>query len=127
MFIAAGMLLAVCSCTEKPQSKPNHPLLEEMNWLIGTWKNVSADGVSYEIWNSFHDSAYLGVGFMLIKGDTLFSEIISLESRNGELYYIPLSESKTMVCRCCLNLHHTRAVNIFLKIKATIFHKELFT
>jgi hypothetical protein len=88
-FIVSGILLSVYSCNETTQIDKTHPLLKEMNWLIGAWKNVSADGEFYEIWNSYHDSAYTGIGFMLVKGDTLFSEIISLEARNGELYYIP--------------------------------------
>jgi hypothetical protein len=85
----AGLFFAFASCNQKTQQKINHPLLDEMKWLIGTWYNVSAEGEFYEVWNAYRDSAYTGIGFLLVKGDTLFSEIISLEERNGELFYVP--------------------------------------
>jgi hypothetical protein len=87
--VIAGLIFMSYSCNEKTKAHEPHPLLGEMSWLIGTWKSSSPDGEFYEIWNAFHDSAYKGIGFMLVKGDTLFSEIISLELRGGELYYIP--------------------------------------
>lgn len=89
IFISTGLFLIFFSCNHHPLPKQNQSLLQEMKWLIGTWKNVSADGELYEVWNTSNDSVFSGIGFMILKGDTLFSEVISLEARNGELIYMP--------------------------------------
>ena len=89
-FIVTGIFFTFYSCSEKSQTKQNHLLLEKMNWLIGAWKNVSADSEIYEIWNRQDDSTFIGGSYIIVKGDTVFTEAIFLESRNGNLFYIPV-------------------------------------
>lgn len=63
--------------------------LSKTKWLIGTWQKQSAKGTLTENWQQKDDSTFVGRSFFVSKGDTLSSETISLEQRNGKLYYIP--------------------------------------
>lgn len=43
-----------------------------------------------ESWQLLNDSTFTGRSFFISNGDTLSSEKISLEKRNGKLYYLPI-------------------------------------
>ena len=63
--------------------------LHKTAWLIGNWQRVSKEGTLTEAWTQLNDSTFIGRSFFVSNGDTLSSELISLEQRNGKLYYIP--------------------------------------
>ena len=63
--------------------------MKHLEWMIGSWSNISSKGQLYENWIKTNDSVYTGKSFMVVKNDTVFSEMISLENRNGEIFYIP--------------------------------------
>jgi len=64
--------------------------LHKTDWLIGNWKRVSDDGILIEAWTQLNDSTFSGRSFFISNGDTLSSELISLEQRKEKLYYIPI-------------------------------------
>ncbi|MGB4774266.1 MAG: DUF6265 family protein [Daejeonella sp.] len=64
--------------------------IQQLEWLIGNWKNSTVNGQLYEIWTKRNDTLYSGHSFMITKGDTAFSERITLQLKEGNLFYIPI-------------------------------------
>jgi hypothetical protein len=63
--------------------------LHKAEWLIGHWQHQSDQGILTEAWQRLNDSTFSGQSFFISNRDTLTAELISLEQRNGKLYYIP--------------------------------------
>ena len=77
------LLLTILSC--KKGEKTN--LLNEIDWLIGTWENNSDKGNLLEIWKKENDSVYSGQSFYIIAKDTLHFETIQLKQISDSLLY----------------------------------------
>ena len=60
-----------------------------MEWVIGKWESITSNGNFYEIWIKTNDTIYSGKSFIISNNDTVFSENISLELKQNELFYIP--------------------------------------
>lgn len=67
----------------------NYSQLHKTDWLIGNWLRISEKEILSETWQQLNDSTFCGRSFFIRNGDTLSSELISLEQRSGKLYYIP--------------------------------------
>ena len=83
LFIVS--LLFAC----QPRIDHQYAQLSKTNWLIGTWQKQSANGILTESWQQLDDSTFVGRSFFVSNDDTVSSEFIRLEQRNGKLYYIP--------------------------------------
>jgi hypothetical protein len=88
LFLISAIIFSCNSASEKKTS--DYAGLKKLDWLLGSWKNISDDGQLYEIWTKQNDSTYAGHGYMVANNDTVFSERISLEQRNSDLFYIPV-------------------------------------
>jgi hypothetical protein len=77
------LLLTILSC--KKGEKTN--LLNEIDWLIGTWENNSDKGNLLEIWKKENDSVYSGQSFYIKAKDTLHFETIQLKQISDSLVY----------------------------------------
>jgi hypothetical protein len=88
--ILTFLILISCSTGPKPaEDKSNkHSKLLRLEWLIGSWANISEEGEYYETWTRVNDSVFTAFSYMTITGDTVFSEQVSLELSGGDLYYI---------------------------------------
>ncbi len=90
------IIFSVIACgnpTDAPKSedkKPEYTELIKASWLIGTWKNDSMNVHATEIWSIRNDSSYEGKSYIQIGTDTVSTELISLEQRGKELFYIPI-------------------------------------
>ena len=62
--------------------------IEQANWFIGSWQNMSNDGLFVENWKYVSDSLYQGESYILQNNDTVFYESIELEKQNNEWHYI---------------------------------------
>jgi hypothetical protein len=88
--ISVLLLISVLgSCTSKQPESTGSYLTSKMAWLEGNWYNSSAEAMMYENWHMVNDSLYSGNSFLIQGHDTVFSEKISLEIRNGKVNYIP--------------------------------------
>lgn len=58
-------------------------------WLIGSWKYTSERYIIIEKWTYENDSTYAGKSYLTTNGNTVVQEYITLELRNGILYYKP--------------------------------------
>jgi hypothetical protein len=63
--------------------------IDRAAWLLGTWSGGRPGKELVEIWEKQDDSTYLGRGCMVKGRDTVVQESVSLQERNGQLYYIP--------------------------------------
>lgn len=61
--------------------------IEQANWFLGSWQNMSKDGLFSEIWKYSNDSLYEGESYILKNNDTVFYESIDLEKHKNEWYY----------------------------------------
>lgn len=61
--------------------------IEQANWFLGSWQNMSNDGLFSEIWKYTNDSLYEGESYILQNNDTVFYESIDLEKHKNEWYY----------------------------------------
>lgn len=81
--------LFACQSRVIPIHSKKYAELEKSDWLLGVWQKQSAKGILTESWQKLDDSTFVGRSFFVANGDTLSSEKIRLEQRNGKLYYIP--------------------------------------
>jgi hypothetical protein len=58
-------------------------------WLPGVWVYSSARSKIKEVWTIENDSTYSGTAYLTTNGVTVVSEYISLEIRNGLMFYKP--------------------------------------
>jgi hypothetical protein len=83
------VLVAAFSFGCTSPSSENQSSLHKLDWLLGSWKNVSSEGTVYERWSKASDNSYSGHGFMIVNNDTVFSERISIEQKGNNVFYIP--------------------------------------
>lgn len=68
--------------------------LEELDWLIGTWKISTSRGTSYETWIKKSDLEFCGKSFGVKDQDTIVFETIRLIQEKDQLFYIPTVENQ---------------------------------
>lgn len=81
-FLLSLSILAAC------QSGNN--TLKDFHKLEGTWISTDPTGKFVEQWTGINDSLMKGTSYMIIKGDTVFSEDLQLRLQNDSVYYIPM-------------------------------------
>jgi hypothetical protein len=70
-----------------------HPALARFAWMLGTWRDTRYEGTSVEVWKQKNASAFEGTGTLLLDGDTLLNERLTLLEEKGEVYYLlPLDQ-----------------------------------
>lgn len=79
------MLASACSTGNKKADNE----LEKLNWLVGTWQQSSEAGTFTETWQQ-NGSNLSGKGYLVDAGDTIFSEVLKLENRDGKVFYVPI-------------------------------------
>ncbi len=91
---AMAVILAMffVSCGTKETKK--EMLIDKAQWLLGEWSNTSPEGTVVEKWAKQNDSTYLGNAFFVVEGDTVSSEIVTLEQKGAELFYVPTLEDQ---------------------------------
>jgi len=97
LVIAFTCVLAACS-TPQPQAeteamKPAKKIAEA-GWLVGTWSGNSGERSTYENWEKYNDSTYVGRSYSIQQGDTVSSESIRLVQQGKVINYIPTVEGQ---------------------------------
>lgn len=64
--------------------------LQRAIWLKGAWQNKSNGRISIEEWHQSNDSTLVGLSYFISGKDTTLTETINIQSRNGNLFYIPV-------------------------------------
>ena len=91
LIVALSMciLYACNSQTEKKTENTTLSLLNNADWLIGSWENNTPEGLLIEKWAPLNDSVLSGISYVTKGADTLFSETMKLELKGDKLLYIP--------------------------------------
>ena len=85
-LIIIASLIGICSCNI---SKTEENEIDKLEWLIGSWENVLEERELYEVWTKVNDSLLTAISFMMVYGDTVFSETMLLEQINNDLLLTP--------------------------------------
>lgn len=92
LFLVGALLIFSCSgerSVNNNETRSKGLTLKNMEWVVGTWKSVKGDDISYEIWEKKNDTLLSGKGFTLVKNDTVFFEKLDIVQRGTDLFYIP--------------------------------------
>lgn len=92
-LLTVTSLLILSSCSfesreDKGKSRPQDLKLKQLEWLVGSWANISEESRFYETWTRANDSVFSAYSYMTISGDTVFSEIAAIELIGDKLFYI---------------------------------------
>lgn len=79
------LLLVIVSCKNSDSDK--FEKIKAANWLLGNWKNKSADGTLTENWKKVNDSTFQAESYFIKEKDTLHFESITLQQKGEELTY----------------------------------------
>lgn len=89
VLIAANLTFSCSQEESKIISTSSTTLIDQSSWILGQWQNLSVEGEVYESWEKLNDSTYKGLSFFVRGTDTLSKEILSLEQRGKDLFYVP--------------------------------------
>ena len=62
--------------------------LNQFQWILGNWKNQSPLGQSLEAWKQLDEFTIQGKGFLVVNGDTTFTESMNIQKIDQDLYYV---------------------------------------
>ncbi|QLE00260.1 hypothetical protein HX109_01270 [Galbibacter sp. BG1] len=86
-LLLALLLLFACQPDKKQNKKEEAiPVITDsevvsFNWLLGKWKRLNEEEgkETFEVWEKLNPSKYVGLGFTMQSGDTIWQEQIKLE------------------------------------------------
>ncbi len=89
-YISPVMIFYSCmSDSNSINDKVDTPnALHSLYWLPGSWKSVTNEGTTFEIWKKENDTLFSGKSFLIKDVDTLFLEKLELSQKGNELLYI---------------------------------------
>lgn len=61
--------------------------LEKLRWITGLWQNNEGETLMQEDWRKVNDTLYSGLGIMVMAGDTVFREELSITTGKRHIYY----------------------------------------
>lgn len=70
------------SCTNRKS------LLDKSEWLLGTWKSKTSNGILYETWQKGDANNFYAKSYYLNNSDTILFETIQLKESEEKLIYI---------------------------------------
>jgi hypothetical protein len=92
IYCFANLIFFNACWSGNPGSERSEPArfkkLNQLEWLLGSWANLSDEGNFYENWARTNDSVFTAFSYMTISGDTVFSESVTLEMLGNDLLYI---------------------------------------
>jgi len=71
--------------SESLVSNKTYEKIQQLDWLLGTWTNQSADTFSQETWSRENDSTFTAFSFIQIAEETVFAETMALEQKGQSL------------------------------------------
>ncbi len=80
--LVSWLILVGCNAKKKN--------LSDFKALEGTWISSDRSGEFIENWTTVDDRSMDGTSYMVLKGDTIFSEVMKLIIEKDSVYYCPL-------------------------------------
>jgi hypothetical protein len=96
VWIFYTLILTLLSCgtdkTNHAGASKNVVIINDFNWLVGTWKRETSKGMLFESWKMVDDSLLSGFSYGVTGSDTTLLETLSIENIKGDFFYIPVVE-----------------------------------
>jgi len=77
------LILAFTSCKKEEKQteviKKNYEKIEQLQWLIGSWTNITEEKQSFENWHKANDSTLKAHSYTIVESDTVFAERVTLQ------------------------------------------------
>lgn len=86
VMISLILFFAVSSCT-KNEVRPTRPEFSKIAWILGSWEGKDSNTVYYEHWKEAGKELFEGRAVVIVKGDTVFSERVTIEVKDSILVY----------------------------------------
>jgi len=83
-----ALTLTVAFAATPVTMKPNRTALDNLSWLLGSWKMTGAKDVTFETWQRSDSTSFVGNSVTLAGADTVFSEKLSLLATDSGLFYV---------------------------------------
>lgn len=68
------------------QNKQEDTVIDQLDWLVGTWTIETNDYVMYETWEKAEDNTLKAFSYVMVEGDTVFSEIVRIHQIEEDYY-----------------------------------------
>ncbi|MGB1308268.1 MAG: DUF6265 family protein [Oceanihabitans sp.] len=82
-IIIAILLLSSTACINKKKdlviTPKSYLQIEQLQWLVGNWTNITEKEQSFENWVKSNDSTLTAHSYTLVKNDTVFAERVTLQ------------------------------------------------
>lgn len=78
--------------SQMSSSQVKNTSLDNFNWMLDNWVTENEYGITRERWVKESDTILRGISFTIKNGDTVFTEKLSIEKRNDEIYYVAIVE-----------------------------------
>ena len=75
------------SACKKNEGKLPRTELSKIAWILGSWEGRDSNSVYYEHWTDAGKELFDGKAFVIVKGDTVFSERMTIEIKDSVLVY----------------------------------------
>ncbi|MDY7396250.1 DUF6265 family protein [Aureibaculum sp. 2210JD6-5] len=87
LLFLIGLIVIFGSCKNKEQStvvdesivKKKFDKIEQLQWLVGEWTNITIDQQSYETWTQLNDSTLTAYAYTTVLNDTVFQENMTIK------------------------------------------------
>ena len=96
-FIVLISIVVIFLCCQKGIEKEKNmedqkPVfaLKNLEWIVGTWKQETSRGTTYESWQMINDSFWQGQDYRVTGIDTVVMEKLSLEITDDGVFYVPV-------------------------------------
>ncbi|OIQ23628.1 DUF6265 family protein [Lacinutrix sp. MedPE-SW] len=77
------LILVFISCKKEEKqaeiSKKNYEKIEQLQWLVGSWTNITEEKQSFENWHKTNDSTLKAHSYTIVENDTVFAERVTLQ------------------------------------------------
>ncbi len=62
--------------------------LNDLTWLLGSWKRTAKSGLVLENWQRVSENTFEGIGLKVVAKDTTVLERLRLEQFGSEIFYV---------------------------------------
>ena len=89
--ILIGIILFLISACRNEQSRVTSETeslrkIKKLEWLEGSWTNISEESQSYERWTRKNDSTFTSFSYTMVQEDTVFVEEVTLQERFKDVF-----------------------------------------
>ena len=74
--------------SKSKKRKASKPVISDFHWLLGSWKNPTENGFSYEKWEITGKKSLAANGYLIQGKDTIFIEKMELKQVRNKVFYI---------------------------------------